>query len=93
MEQHWCRHYTGILNRTCDKGRAYSEFGDDFGIALKLPCLMRNKGKVEPCPMFALLTKEEMAEMDRRGREALIEYLATAGIRMLKEKPRCRTET
>lgn len=85
-EQHWCKHYTGTQNKVCERGYVYSErFGGEFGIFHRLPCLCRNKDTVEPCQDFSLYTKEEMEEMDRKGKEAFMDYLINAGIRVLKE--------
>lgn len=44
----WCVHYSGLMDKTCKKGIDYRALtgGDDFGIALRIPCLKSNESTV-----------------------------------------------
>lgn len=69
----FCKFYNGIHKSECDAGVAYSDFGDNFGIVYKIPCLARNG--VDGCQWRQFPTDEEVAQAEAEHNAALLDVM------------------
>lgn len=63
----YCKHFSGLLNEKCLRGRDYKGFSNDgteFGLMKKMPCKKSNE--VNTCDEREFPTKEEAQEHKRR---------------------------
>jgi hypothetical protein len=71
----WCKYYTGLHDKTCEKGHRYLDFGPEFGIAKIVPCILRNENP-KPCTDLELKTQDELDAEEK----ALEEFFQTVFI-------------
>lgn len=65
MQEGMCKHYSGVMGDTCDKGIRYDSFtnGMSFGIVNKIPCLKRNH--IDGCASLEFPTPNELGEHEK----------------------------
>lgn len=61
--EHKCRHFTGVLNKTCEIGIDYESIKDKSGGPFKWICC--DADSCVPCASFEPYTDEEIAERER----------------------------
>ncbi len=96
---YWCKHYTGLHNKTCSKGHRYSNFGPEFGIANIIPCILRNENP-KPCADLERKTQAEIEAEDKKfdehfkatmaARKTIVDTGAKRGDSGQIECPLCR---
>lgn len=72
----WCRHYSGMMNKSCDAGVEYDSIKttqDDYP-PVTWHCI--NEGAKVKCPKHELHTPEEIAEQHRQIGAALTRFVA-----------------
>lgn len=71
-----CKHWQGSINRLCGAGLDWREVtgGSEFGIMTRCPCIrLEHAAK---CDQHALLTGEELAELDAEMERAIAMFAA-----------------
>ena len=77
-----CRHFTGVANKTCDKGVSYETVME----GRKIPCLKKYRGNKE-CVKFEYYTEAEIkAYHDKIEKQLNNMRLVGPVIRAIKEK-------
>jgi hypothetical protein len=72
--ENWCKHYTGLMNDTCEAGVRYKDVKDPSDQPLGYPCF-KDKGCTERCEKASFRTPEEIAEEHDKVRQSLQRYL------------------
>jgi hypothetical protein len=74
-----CRHFSGIMDKTCKAGICYRELvgGPDLGWATRLPCHGKSDPEIVPCDKYDALTDECIARIEAE-REASAERFCKA---------------
>lgn len=73
--EHECRHFTGIMKKTCKIGIEYESIKDNSVRPYRLICC--EAGSYVPCARYEPYTAEEIAEQERLHAEQL-EHLVAA---------------
>lgn len=72
----FCKHYTGLHRSTCDKGHVYEKFGRPFGLALAIPCILREGEEQKPCADREFLTLEEETDIEEAEQKIITAIFA-----------------
>lgn len=81
-KEYKCRHFTGVLSKTCEIGISYESITDKSSRPFRWTCI--SPDACIPCASYQPYTAEEIAEQDRILAERL-NYLLAA-MEKIKEK-------
>lgn len=97
--QNWCRHFTGISNKTCKIGLNYDDVKDSTTSPFKWPCFASGLMSGGTCGSCSFPTKEEAQakahEMESKSNVAILAYIEIQkqkGDSGTIECPKCKGE-
>lgn len=88
FKNEWCRHYSGMMNKSCDAGVEYDSIKDTSVVPYRFHCI--HADTAVPCALRAEYTPEEIEERHRQIAAALTRFASFLGGES-DECPHCGT--